>query len=122
MKRDFDLVRKLLLFFEDKPNVEAVQVPQIKGYPELEIKYHLVLLHEAGLLRCETVTSQSTPDRVIYVIPFSLTWQGHEFLDASRDETLWKKVTTEIKEQGLAVTFAVLQALLVAATKKAAGL
>ena len=122
MKRDFDLVRKLLLFFEDKPNDEAVQVPPIEGYPELEIKYHLVLLHEAGLLRCETVTSQSTPDRVIYVIPFGLTWQGHEFLDASRDETLWKKVTTEIKEQGLAVTFAVLQALLVAAAKKAAGL
>lgn len=82
MKRDFNLVRKLLLFFEKKADAKPVKAPAIEGYSELEIQYHLVLMHEAGLLHCETVTSESTPDRVIYVIPFDLSWQGHEFLDA----------------------------------------
>lgn len=65
------------------------------------IKYHLVLLHDAGYLRCEPVRS-STSDRVIYVRPFDLTWQGHEFLDKIRNPRIWDEVIASIKEQGFA--------------------
>ena len=100
MKRDAELVRKLLLFFDEKAGPEHVQVPQIPGYDDLTIKYHLVLLYDAGYLICEPVKS-STSDRVIYVLPFDLTWAGHEFLDKIRNEHIWDEMMNDIRDRGL---------------------
>lgn len=99
MKRDLELVRKLLLFFDDISGTECVKVPPIPGYDESFIKYHLVLLHEAGYVRCEPIKS-STSDRVIEVIPFELTWNGHEFLDKIRNPHIWDEVIMQIKIKG----------------------
>ncbi len=82
MKRDPDLVRQLLIFFDAKSSPDLVKIPSIEGYDVLTIKYHGVLLYDAGFLRCEPVTS-STSTRVIEVWPFELTWAGHEFLDTA---------------------------------------
>jgi hypothetical protein len=100
VKRDLELIRKLLFFFDEKPGANHVQVPPIPGYDDLAIKYHLVLLHDAGYLRCEPVKS-STSDRVIYVLPFDLTWTGHEFLDKIRNQHIWDEVIADIKHKGL---------------------
>ena len=99
-----DLVRKLLTFFDEKPGPEHVEVPPIEGYDDSTIKYHLVLLHDAELLRCEPVRS-STSDRVIYVIPFDLTWQGHEFIGKVKDERVWERVKNIVASKGGALTF-----------------
>lgn len=99
---------------EDKPDDRpVVEVPPIEGYSELQIKYNLLLMHEAGLIRCEIMRSTSTPERVTSVIPFGLTWQGHEFLDASRNETVWQNVVERLKQTGISATLSVLQSLLV---------
>ncbi|MCL4524070.1 MAG: DUF2513 domain-containing protein [Acidobacteria bacterium] len=110
MTRDWELIRKLLIFFEEKQSPAHVEVPAIEGYNELTIKYHLVLLYDAGLLRCETVKS-STSDRVVYVIPFDLTWEGHEFLDKVKSETVWRKIQKVIASKGGALAFSVLNQL-----------
>lgn len=99
MKRDLELVRKLLLFFDDKPGPAHVEIPPITGYDDSTIKYHLVLLYEAGFLQCEPVKS-TTSDRVIYVLPFELTWDGHEFLDKIRNQHIWDEITAAIRERG----------------------
>jgi hypothetical protein len=39
----------------------------------------------------------------------SLTWQGHEFLDAIRNETVWAKTTATIKEKGGSLPFDVIR-------------
>ena len=104
MKRDMDLVRKLLTFFEEKQGLEHVEVPPIEGYDDSTIKYHLVLLHDAGLLRCEPIRS-STSDRLIYVIPFDLTWQGHEFIGKVKDERVWERVKSIVASKGGTLTF-----------------
>jgi len=110
MKRDFDLVRKLLIFFDDKPGPKAVEVPPIPGYKEMTIRYHLVLLYQAGLLHCEPIKS-TTSERVIKVLPFELTWDGHEFLEKIRNETTWKKILATAKDKGGALAFSVLNQL-----------
>ena len=117
MKRDFDLVRKLLVYFEEKPGPEHVKIPPIEGYDELTIKYHLVLLHDAGLLRCDPVTSSSS-DRVIYVLPFDLTWDGHEFLAKIRDDGLWRKTKDTILSKGGQLTFNTIIAVATTLMKK----
>jgi hypothetical protein len=110
MKRDFDLIRKLLIYFEKKEGPELVRVPTIEGYNELVIKYHLVLLYDAGFLRCETEKS-TTSDRVIQVLPFDLTWDGHEFLDKIKNETIWNKVKDTIVQKGLSTSLLVINKL-----------
>ena len=110
MKRDFDLIRKLLIFFEEKTGPEHVEVPPIENYDQSTIKYHLVLLYDARFLRCEPVKSSSS-DRVIYVLPFELTWQGQEFLQKIRNETTWKKIKETVLSKGGALAFCVINEL-----------
>lgn len=121
MKRDPDLVRQLLIFFDAKSSPDLVKIPSIEGYDVLTIKYHGVLLYDAGFLRCEPVTS-STSTRVIEVWPFELTWAGHEFLDTAPDNARWRSVVSVAKEKGGAIPFTVIGQLLVEAAKAAVGL
>jgi len=101
MKRDLELIRKLLFFFDVKVGSEHVDAPSVEGYDIAAIKYHLILLHDAGYLRCEPVRS-STSERVIYVLPFDLTWDGHEFLDKVRNPHIWEEVMDDVKKRGFA--------------------
>jgi hypothetical protein len=108
MKRDLDLVRKLLVFFDEKPDDSPVPVPSINGYSELMIKNHLVLMHEAGFLRCERVRSSTDPERVIYVVPFGLTWEGHEFLQSVKDDGVWRKLNESVVKPSASWTFGII--------------
>jgi DNA-binding transcriptional ArsR family regulator len=69
MKRDLDLVRKILEKLEEKPE-EITQQLKIDNYSDSEIMYHFIIMDEAGLIRCEREVSKSSkiiPDRVIRV-------------------------------------------------------
>jgi hypothetical protein len=98
------------MFFEENHSPEVVELPPIDGYDKTTLKTHLVLMFEAGLLRCEPVRS-STSDRVIYVLPFELTWNGHEFLDKVRSESVWNKIRSTIASQGGSIAFALVNQL-----------
>lgn len=51
MKRDMDLVRRILEVIEAHPySMRGVEL-QPEGYSPEEVTYHVLLLHEAGLLR-----------------------------------------------------------------------
>jgi hypothetical protein len=104
MKRDFELVRKLLLDFEG----EGVD---LSPYTEQQILYHKALLLEAGLAEGPKPHYSSRefseiPDRVIIR---RLTWEGHDFIDAIRDEGRWQKVKDWIKEAGKILTLETLK-------------
>lgn len=51
-----------------------------------------------------------------------MTWFGHEFLDAARNETVWKKAEERIKKSGVEVTVSILQDLLKELLKQSLGL
>ena len=121
MKRDFDLVRKLLIYFDEKPDPEPVEIPPIEGYDELTIKYHLVLLYEAGFLQCELTKSQ-TSDRVLCVLPFELTWDGHEFLAKVRDDRFWCKTKDAVVKKGGQLTFSTITTVATALMMKTIGM
>lgn len=120
MKRDPHLVRALLLHFEGKENDQMDSCPAIPEYTPLEVGYHLILLYEAGFIRAEAEVSKA--GRVIMVYPFSLTWTGHEFLDAARDDNIWNKTMKRVSSTTGAVSFSVLQALLVSYAKQTLGI
>lgn len=123
MKRDIDLIRKLLIYLEDKPDDKIVKVEdvEIDTYDKNDIMYHFILMDQAGLIRCERQCSSSTPDRVINIYPFSLTWEGHEFLEASRDESTWNNAKSIILSKSGSLSLDVLKALLISMAKTSVG-
>lgn len=114
MKRDLSLIRELLLYFEAQPD-DRQSLPDVQGYPEIEVEYHLILMFEAGLIRAEPEVTKT--GRTIRVHAHSLTWQGHEFLDMARDKSTWKRVSESIASKVGSVSFDVLKEMLVDALK-----
>lgn len=122
MQRDFELIRKLLIFFEEKADAKPVEVPDVgSGYTSLEVKYHLILLYQAGFLNCEALRAL-TGDRVISVLPFDLTWDGHEFLAKIRNENTWKKLRQILAGKGGTLAFSVINQLATKLSLEAVGL
>lgn len=126
MKRDMDLVRDILLFLEGRnssAHVKSEAFP-MEGRSASEIQYHLNLIYQAGFLNGEPIKS-STSERLISVLPFDLTWQGHEFLETVRDPEIWRKAKAGAASAGTAsiqFIWGVAKALLNNAIKEKTGL
>ena len=108
MKRDMDLVRKILMKLENAHyNMSDIDL-KIEGYNREEVSYHIMLLSEAGLIEARNNSSYSKSEWR----PIRLTWEGHEFVEASRDEDRWIKAKQIIKERGGGVAFEVVKMIL----------
>lgn len=75
-----------------------------------QIRYHIYLLQDAGLLVARDARSR---DNLWSYYPSHLTWEGHEFFDAARNDTNWKKTKEHIMEKaGGGVTVEALKLML----------
>ena len=98
MKRDMSLVRELLL------EIEKGHMGMVDGldYPNEKIVYHVKIMNDFGLIEAEVhdVSTLASMGRVEYALGTiaGLTWEGYDFLDDIRDETVWKKTLTQIKK------------------------
>src|SRR6266481_2807845 len=96
MKRDMELIRIVLLSVEEKAGDPRGWVNlEIPGHSNQEISYHVTLLQDAGLLESCDLSGTVGFD----VRPKRLTWNGHEFLDAAKNDTVWKKALEIGKEK-----------------------
>lgn len=109
MRRDMELVRKILKKTEAAD--EPLQSPiEVDGYDQNVIDYHIVLLQEADFLNASWYEHLDGTPQVALVK--KLTWQGHEFLDAARNESVWKKARQVTKDKGVDIPFNIFQSLL----------
>jgi len=112
MKRDLDLVIKLLQYFENRDSISADQEVEIEGYEKHVVDYHLRRMYEGGLLDAEAICSSTTATRVIDVIPFGLSWEGHEFLDAAKNDAVVEKAKRKVGDKLTSLPFSILKELL----------
>ena len=125
MKRDMDLIRDILLKIEEfdfseegrTANVQDLQ-NSFEGFTKAQVQYHYGLLCNANLMEAIDAGDASGD----YYIPQGLTWEGHEFLDAARNQTVWDNTKAAIKKQGGSVPMDVLKALLIKGAATAFGL
>ena len=96
MKRDMDLIRQQLLMIESSDS--RYMTFNDCGYQSLEFYYNLDLLISAGMV--EGKMNYLNRGRAAPVVS-GLTWEGHEFLDAIRPDSIWAKTKEHIKEKGL---------------------
>jgi hypothetical protein len=98
MKRDMDLVRKLLLKIEEKTDSDLIYEVELEDYDKDLIEYHLELLQDARLIKA--YFQNMSDGRRTFNSVERITWKGHEFLDAARDESVWIKAKQKFKEKG----------------------
>src|SRR5690348_1702189 len=101
MHRDWDVVRKILI------KIETTAMPgkgidsdslQADGLDRVVAAYHMGLLLNADLIDGEFT---KTLDGTLWCYASGLTWEGHEFLDSIRQDSMWTKVKATAKNEGL---------------------
>jgi DNA-binding transcriptional ArsR family regulator len=122
MKRDMDLIRSILQKVESCEDANGLEhMPEIDGYSKSQISYHMKLLYDAGFIEAQIVDEMG-PGCVADFMWINLTWTGQDFLDAARDDSLWKKAKETIIKPGASFTFDLLLAWLKAQVGIALGL
>jgi hypothetical protein len=118
VKRDMELIRMVMLAAEKSKDPNDLVDPKIEGHNETEISYHIALLDDAGMLHGQDRSA-------IGVFRWSagaLTWAGHEFVEAIRDETVWKEALAITAKAGNGTVFELLKKALMQVQAKRAGL
>ncbi|WP_028227365.1 DUF2513 domain-containing protein [Paraburkholderia ferrariae] len=105
MKRDMDLIRELMLELEalSVPSTDIILIAPdaiaVEGYDTQQIDYHLQLLAQAGLV--DAGGADGCGMRAGPGIAFrSLSWAGHDFLDAVREQDVWEKTKAAAAKVG----------------------
>ena len=83
MRRDMDLARRIMLELEESDE----WLPGAMTYDDIAnelVSYHVKLLCEAGL-----INAIDTSTNTLRWEAMTLIWQGHELLDAARDDSRW---------------------------------
>ena len=119
MKRDMDLARDILLALEARGNgrlgLIEVDIPERS---RAEVAYHIMVLSQAGLIEA---TDLSSPGRFDWRARH-LTWQGHEFIEAARNDTLWEHAKSTVIERTSGLALELLKGVLTQLGKQALGL
>lgn len=103
MKRDWELIREILIALENLPSTQTFLEPKmLERYDPEIVSYHIQILDEAGLIEGHCHKSLNAPLRCW---ANRLTWHGHEFLDEIKSDTIWNKTKEVLKEKGIDLSF-----------------
>ena len=92
-----EIIRDILLNLEASTNIE----PEIKDQDSELVRYNMALLIEARLVEGTISEGLSLSQAPVDVFIRKLTWQGHEFLDNLREETVWNTIKDEFQDASL---------------------
>lgn len=119
MKRDMDLVRNILLYMEDNIVPYIGHKDGFDTYCQDTVNNHLLIMLDGGLIM-KTVGSRPSDDGCPSEIAcFEMTWEGHEFLDAARNESFWSQAKAKVLEDTGGLGFETLKAFLLQLGKQA---
>ena len=121
MKRDMDLIRKIMLRIEEEYVSTAIFNLQVEGYSAEQVATHCKMLYEARLI--SAYDAMYGDDTLLDFEVGSLTWEGHDFLDKVRDNSRWGKIKKALREKALPPTIDVIKIVadaLISATATAA--
>ncbi len=112
MKLDVDFIEQILAAVEEHPDSQIIQPVLLKA---LDIDrndkqqvdkfyYHMMRIYEVGFLESEDEEFgflKSCNGWIASGADYELTWDGHQFLDAIRNDTLKDKVKDWLKDMSL---------------------
>lgn len=114
-----DLIIKVLKYIEENNTATNSIVVEIEGYDTEEqremVQYQVKLLKDAGYIEAK---GGYNPYEFIVR---SMTWEGHDFLDAARNEVVFNEAKEIAKKKGmdfLSLPFELTKTLLVEIAKR----
>lgn len=107
MKRDMDCFRAVLLKIEELPSNTILNGTEVEGYSAEQTAYHIKLAQDAGF-----IVAKSLADEADIFMVERLTYAGHEFLDAARQDTLWQKAKQMVLKNAGTLTIEALKTAL----------
>jgi hypothetical protein len=121
MKRDMEQIRKIVFAIEAHPHGYAPPKITIDGSTDEEVGYHLWLMLGAGLIH-GTDVSYPEDGASPQADASGLTWEGLEFADAVRDESLWVRAKKLVFDKAGSVAYGVLMACVASLAKERLGI
>lgn len=118
MKRDMDLVRKLLLATEkaEEP-FDPRNSEKFENYIDNVLGYHVDLLKGHELIDADIV--KAFGGAIVQCTINGLTWDGADYLDAIKDEHIWKRTKGVIKKAVGSTTIGLIKETAILVAKKA---
>lgn len=112
-----DTVRAILLAVEERLPAPILENFQLEGYDPEVTDYHILKLQEAGYLKA-TFEYADPPSATVT----ALTYEGHQFLDTIRNNTVWQQLKKKAASEGGSIPLEVLKPLAVKYLKELVGL
>lgn len=101
MKRDMELVRQILISVDEADDLVDIERFVDERYSMAVVAYHVRLMEAHGLIDAEILYADN---RAYHGVISGLTWDGADFLDAIKDDGIWKKTKAAIKRVSTSVT------------------
>jgi hypothetical protein len=115
MRRDLNLIRRILLCLESNPG-------EVSGLSDDDtIRYHMRLMVEAGFLS-GNIIEHSDGYAIFLNEHRMITNQGHDLIDVIRADTLWRKICDRVSILAGGVTLEVLKEVAVQEARGMLGL
>lgn len=105
MTRDMDLIREILLEVEKAPAMQMWNSRPLLGHDDKEVFAHVKLAEDAGLLVASFMTGYGA-------VVQRITNSGYDFLEASKQTTLWERAKHQLISNGLPITVATIKTVL----------
>lgn len=118
MKLNPDCVRAVLLDLEErlKPNDMISVYTYVNSFELLpdttynDVEYAIDKLYEAGFLKLSDYGGMDNISPCLSAFILSITYEGHKFLDAIRDNKTWGKIKSKLTAAGVFTLQAIIQA------------
>ncbi len=124
MKRDLDMVRDILLIAEEASPGQRIKLSDFKDkYPERlsEVSEHVEMLDKIGFLSA-SFSRPLNPQGAGFFEIQKIEWSGHDYLDAIRDQKIWKKTKQKISDIGGSAAIDTVKAIALKIASDALGL
>ena len=81
MKRDKDLARLILTTLENNDQLLCIFNLNLKGYSKQQVKDHITILIDAGLIATQDLVDDSHDHTEFYPFKIRLTWKGYDYFE-----------------------------------------
>jgi hypothetical protein len=109
MKRNWDVIRKILLKIEDLPPGGSIHSSHLvtDEIDEWNVAHQMFILKQGGFIEGNCLDT----GRGHTCIARTLTWEGQELLDKIRSESIWQKIKETAREKRVDLTIDVVKGI-----------
>ena len=102
-----ELVFELLRYVENKSDSVTPELPEIGGYTQSEVSYHIKILGQSGLLKIYDFSDNNGEEWAV----IHMTNKGHDFYDELKQPEILEVIKSEFKDASLSTLISIVKGL-----------